>query len=397
MNVLTISTLYPNESQPVHALFVEQRVRAMAKRFPVRVVCPIPWFPITQGMARYRHRKRIPLRETRHGIEVHYPRFVSVPRFLKPLDGVFLALTCLWTAWRLRGTFRFDRIDANLAFPDGWGAIFVGRLFGAPVTITLRGHDVNDLPQFPVRRRQVAWALRRAGAVFAVADALRDGAIQLGAAPANTFTIGNGVDPEKFRPIDRAEARRALGLPLDAPLVLSVGHLVERKGFHHLVNAWSRVRERLPNARLVIVGGPGEEGDFSQRLARTISEKGMGAFVTLPGAVPHEQLATWFSAADVLCLASEKEGRANVLLEAIACGTPIVATRVWGTPEIVTDERYGLLVDAVTPDVLGDAIVEALERTWDRDAIVAHAASFSWEGTAAEMDKVLRSLGGSAA
>jgi glycosyltransferase involved in cell wall biosynthesis len=113
--------------------------------------------------------------------------------------------------------------------------------------------------------------------------------------------------------------------------------------------------------------------------------------------VPHEQLATWFSAADVFCLASEKEGRANVLLEAIACGTPIVATRVWGTPEIVTDERYGLLVDAVTPDVLGSAIVEALERTWDRDAIVAHAASFSWEGTAAEMDKVLRSLGGSAA
>jgi len=396
MNVLTIATLYPNSTQPVHAMFVEQRVKAMAKRFPVKVICPIPWFPLTQRMARYRHRLAIPRHEVRDGIDVYYPRFVSIPRFLKPLDGVFLALSCGWTARRIRRAFPFDRIDANLAFPDGWGGILLGRWFRVPVAVTLRGHDVNDLPRYPVRRRQVAWALHRANAVFAVADALRDRAIELGARPDRTRTIGNGVDPSLFHPMDRAEARRSLGLPADAKIALSVGHLVERKGFHHLVRAWANVRARVPAARLVIVGGAGEEGDFRAALSRTISENGMDAAVSLPGAVPHDQLVKWFAAADVFCLASEKEGRANVLLEALACGVPIVATRVWGTPEIVSDDRFGILVDGVAPDTLGRAIADAFERAWDRDAIVRHSASFSWEGAAAQMEEAFRTMGESA-
>ncbi|MGQ0721829.1 MAG: glycosyltransferase [Candidatus Eiseniibacteriota bacterium] len=393
MKVLVISTLYPNASQPVHALFVEQRVATLSRRVPVRVLAPVPWFPLAGWMRRYRHRRLIPHREVRRGVEVRYPRFLSIPRLAKPLDGLFLFVTCLVSAAAIRRSFAFDRIDAHLAFPDGWAAVLLGRVFRVPVAVTLRGHDVNDLPRFPVRRRQVSWTLRRAGAVFAVADALREAALGLGAPPERVVTVGNGVDADRFAPMDRAAARSAIGLDGAGPLLLSVGHLVERKGFHHLIRALPVVLRRFPSARLAIVGAPGEEGDFSSGIRSAIREAGVEERVILPGAVAHTELACWYSAADVFCLASAKEGRANVLLEALASGTPVVATRVWGTPEIVSAERYGILVDSTEPAVLGDALGDALGRPWDREALAAHGRSFSWEATAREVERVLSGIG----
>ncbi|MGH2571701.1 MAG: glycosyltransferase, partial [bacterium] len=132
MKVLAISTLYPNRSQPVHALFVEQRILAMGKRFPVTVLCPVPWFPGEWCVPRYRRRRLVPRRETRGGVDVLYPRFLSFPLVLKPLDGFFLFLAVLRAAAALRRSFPFDRIDAHLAYPDGWGAILLGLLFRTP-------------------------------------------------------------------------------------------------------------------------------------------------------------------------------------------------------------------------------------------------------------------------
>lgn len=397
MNVLVIATLFPNSSQPVHAVFVEQRIQAMAKRFPVRVICPIPWFPVAEWLPRYRHRSKIPRREVRGGVQVEYPRFLSIPRFLKPLDGVFLFLTCWWESRKMRRDFDFDRIDAHLAFPDGWGAVKLGKLLGIPVTVTLRGHDVNDLPDYPVRRRQVQWTLREAGAVFAVADALRDAAIELGADPGTTITVGNGVDPSRFEALDRAESRRQLGWKEDERVILSVGHLVERKGFHHVVRALPRIRERIGAARLVIVGAPGEEGDFTAGVQEAIREAGMQDHVTFAGAVANDRLAPYYAAADAFVLASAKEGRPNVVLEALACGTPVVATRVWGTPELISSDAVGRLVDAADPAdpvELADALVWVLERDWDRAAIEAHASKFSWDGAAETVERALERLAG---
>jgi glycosyltransferase involved in cell wall biosynthesis len=200
------------------------------------------------------------------------------------------------------------------------------------------------------------------------------------------------VDPERFRAHDREEARRALGLDLQERIVLCVGHLVVRKGFQHVVRALPRVLAARPETRLVIVGAKGEEGDFSRQLHRTIAECGLAERVSLPGAVPNENLALWYSAADVFCLASEKEGRANVLLEALACGTPIVATGVWGTPEIVCDESLGILVERTDPETLGRALLAALEREWDRERLVSHARGFSWDAAAELVERALAGL-----
>lgn len=393
MKVLVVATLYPNRVQPVHALFVEQRIRAMARRFPVRVLAPIPYFPLAGRLARYAYRRAIPGAEDRHGIRVEYPRFVSVPRFFKPLDGPFLLRSLAARARSLAGEFAFDRIDAHLAYPDGWAAVHLGRRLGVPVSVTLRGHDLNDLPKYPVRGRQVAWTLRNADAVFAVADALREAAVALGADPARTWTVANGVDAERFRPRSSAQARRALGLDAAARWIVSVGHLVERKGFHHLVRALPRVVAAHPEAKLAIVGGPGEEGDFREGIRRAIEETGMRDRVVLPGAAGGGDLPLWYAAADVFCLASAKEGRPNVVLEALATGVPVVATRVWGTPELLSDPAWGTLVDSTAPEPLGGALAEALGRPWDREAIARWGASFRWEATAEAIERVLAGLG----
>jgi len=382
MNVLAISSMYPSAAQPVHAVFVEQRIFAIARHAKVVVVSPIPWFPLGALLPRYAHRRHIPRREVRGGVEVHYPRFLSFPKILKPLDGFFLFVSCWNVAQAIGRDFPIDLIDAHLAYPDGWGGILLGKLLRRPVSVTLRGHDLNDLPQYPVRRRQVAWALQSADVVIAVADALRDSALALGAPPERTLTAGNGVDAQKFFPRDRAQARKAVGILGDGPLVLSVGHLVVRKGFHHLVRAFPRVLAMHPNARLAIVGAPGEEGNAQEMIRRTIEECGLQERVILVGAVEHEKLSPWYSAADVFCLPSEKEGRANVLLESLACGTPVVATRVWGTPEILCDDSLGILVDSIQPEPLGTALLQALARPWDREKIVASSRRFSWETSA---------------
>jgi len=381
--------MFPSSAQPVHAVFVKNRVARVARLCNVRVVCPIPYFPFERWVKKYSHRAAIPRKESVGGLDVIYPRFLSVPAVLKPLDGVFLFLSVWWAARRIRKELDIDLIDAHLAYPDGFAAVLLGWLFKKPVTVTLRGHDVNDLPRYPVRRRQVVFALKRASRVIAVADALRRAAVELGADPERTETISNGVDAALFYPCDRDEARRRLGLPPDRRIVVSVGHLCERKGHPLIVDALQVMRDRGQEIPfLAIVGGPGEEGDSTREIRERIACHSLEDSVCMAGAQLNDTLRDWYNAADVSCLASSKEGWANVLLESLACGTPVVATNVWGTPEVLSSEEYGVLVER-SAESIANGLSKALSRSWNRSAIAAHARSQCWEAVA---EKVLRSF-----
>jgi teichuronic acid biosynthesis glycosyltransferase TuaC len=381
MKVISISTMFPSRALPVHAVFVKNRLKHVAERCELIVISPVPYFPFARLLSRYASRRNIPRTDVIDGLTVHYPRFLSIPAVLKPLDGVFLFLTVLLTALRLRKQFPFELIDAHLAFPDGFGAVLLGRLLGKPVTVTLRGHDVNDLPRFPVRSRQVSFTLRRAHRVIAVANALKDAAVALGADPETTERISNGVDGAIFFPRSREESRRKLSLPLDRRVILSVGHLVERKGFHIIVEAIDRLKAHGAPPLLVIAGAPGEEGDFRGEILAAISQRGLEEHVRMVGAKPNAELGDWYSAADVFCLASSKEGWANVLLEALACGTPVVATNVWGTPEVICRPEYGILVERTAESIAG-GLAAALSKHWDRESIAQYARSQTWESVA---------------
>jgi teichuronic acid biosynthesis glycosyltransferase TuaC len=382
MKILSVTTLFPSRVQPVHAVFVLNRLKHVAEFCDLRVVVPVPYFPLAWLVReQYARWRGIPREDCVGGLQVYYPRFLSVPHFLKPLDGFTLAFSVWRLARRLRRDFDFDLIDAHLAFPDGFGAALLGKLFKRPVTVTLRGHDINLLPtaRFPVRKKQIQFALKNADLVIGVADALRRGAVKLGADENKTVTISNGVDAEVFYPVPRDEARRRLGLPPERKIILSVGHLVERKGFHLIVEALDLLsRGQAERPYLVIVGAPGEEGDHSGAIKERVARFGLQEHVRFAGAQPNELLRDWYNAADVFCLASAMEGWANVLLEALACGTPVVATRVWGTPEVITDDRYGLLVER-TPDEIARGLQGALTREWERRVIVDYARSQTWQ------------------
>lgn len=372
---LVITTMFPKPALPNSGIFVARRLRAAAEHADLEIVSPVPWFPFASRLKRYSFRAAIPSKAEIMGLPVRYPRYLSVPRYLKPLDGLFLAASVWWTTRRSQ----FDLIDAQLAFPEGWAARLLARLRGVPYCITVRGHDVNHLPEFPIRGRQVRTALRGAGRVMGVADALRRCCVALGCPEDRTETIPNGVDRSVFQPIDRAAARRSLRLDPQRRYVVSVGNLVERKGHHVLIQAIALMKQRggaVPT--LLIVGAPSEEGDYSHVLRALIKELQLENEVILAGEQPPERLPYWYSAADVMCLASSKEGWANVLLESLACGTPVVATRVWGTPEVICNDALGRLVTR-DPESFASALSKCAEVSFDRNDLVRYVAGYSWE------------------
>ncbi|HXG02282.1 MAG TPA: glycosyltransferase [Candidatus Binatia bacterium] len=390
MKVLVLSSVFPNPRQPALGVFVRERARRMARACAMQVVAPVPWFPLN-GLIRGPRFTGIPPLERQDGLTVHHPRAFSVPRYLKSLDGLFYAASVAPVLARLRRDFAFDVIDAHFAYPDGLAGVLLGRLFRVPVMVTLRGSIVR-LATYATHRPQLRWTLARASAVVSVSRSLRDVAVALGRPPERIRVIPNGVDTGRFRPLDRAAARAACGLPADRTVLLAVGGVYDGKGHHLVVEALPRLVRRYPDLLYVVVGAerPGER--YRERLGALAERLGVARHLRLAGPRPPEELPAWYSAADLFCLATRSEGWANCLLEALACGLPVVTTRVGGNPEIVRDGVDGLLVPWGDVAALAEAIEAALERPWDRGALVAHAATHSWDETAARALEELRAL-----
>ena len=332
-----------------------------------------------------------PAYESQAGIDVWFPRFPSLPGLLKRLDGWAMALAA-WPRLRaLRRAGRLDLLDAHFGYPDGFAATLLGRWLDVPVTITLRGTEVRHAAD-PVLRPLLARALADADRVFAVSDSLRRVALGLGLAPERVRVVGNGVDPSRFYPIDQGEARAALGLPAGAKVLVSVGGLCERKGFHRVIDGLPALRAQGTDAHLLIVGGPSPEGDWTARLHAQVQALGLADRVHFTGPVPPDVLHRVLSAADVFVLATRNEGWANVLLEAMACGLPVVTTDVGGNAEVVCRPDLGTVVPFGDAAVLTDALHAALHHPWDRRAIRAHAEANDWEGRVDVLEAEIRAL-----
>jgi teichuronic acid biosynthesis glycosyltransferase TuaC len=378
--VVVLTTLFPHAGQPTTGLFIRERMFRVARLLPLTVVAPVPWFPFQALLRRWKphFRPPAPAVDMQEGIEVQRPRFLSVPGAFKWLDGWFMAVSCLPTLLRLKRGFGCNVVDAHFAYPEGYAATLLGRWLHMPVSITMRGTEV-PIARDPRRRRRMIKALQRATRIFAVSDSLKRHAVSLGVAGDKILVVGNGVDTAKFHRLDRRAARQRLGLPLDAPVLVSVGALVERKGFHRVLECLPALRRRFPGLRYLVVGGAGPEGDWSARLRKSVSDLGLEDCVVFLGALAPEELNVPLSAADLFVLATRNEGWANVFLEAMACGLPVVTTDVGGNGEVVANANLGMLVPFGDPDRLAQAIADALVRDWDRDAIVAYAESNSWE------------------
>jgi glycosyltransferase involved in cell wall biosynthesis len=373
--VLLFSTLYPNAIRPGHGIFVETRLRQLLDDGGVeaRVLAPVPWFPLAGArFGAYGDYARVPRHEMRHGIEVRHPRYLVVPKVGMSLAPFTLAAAGLAAARRLLAAgHQFDLIDAHYLYPDGVAAALIGRALGKPVVMTARGSDVNVLPRHAVPRRLIGWAARNTAAIVTVAAALKDALVALGVDARRVVVLRNGVDLELFRPRDRAQARAAFGA--DGYCVACVANLVPLKG----VDLVLRAIAATPDATLLIAGSGPEEGTL-RALAHAL---GIAPRVRFLGRLEQRHLPDLYSAADALVLASRSEGSANVLLEAMACGTPVVASAVGGGPEIVSAPAAGLLLDERTPEALARALAALRARPPERGATRRHAEGFDWQST----------------
>lgn len=377
IRILTFSTLYPNASMPRHGVFVEQRLRKLVASGEVesRVVAPVPWFPFkNQRFGSYADRARAPHTEERHGISVVHPRYLQIPKIGMSMAPAFLAAgTYRVLKKHLANGFDFDLIDAHYFYPDGVAAVMLARRLGKPVVVTARGTDLNLIPRYRLPRRMIQWAASNADGMITVCAALRDSLTNLGVPAERVTVLRNGVDLDFFRPIDKLEARGKLGLDSGSRVLLSVGLLIDRKGHDIPI----RALPRLPGVQLLIAGD-GEKRKFLEELAAAI---GVGDRVTFLGSISHEKLKVYFSAADALVLASSREGWANVLLESMACGTPVIASDVWGTPEVVTCPAAGVLMEDRTPESFAGAYRKLMSAYPDRTATRRFAEQFSWDDT----------------
>jgi teichuronic acid biosynthesis glycosyltransferase TuaC len=375
LRLLTFTTLFPNSKQPDHGVFVENRLRHLVASGEVesRVVAPVPYFPSTArcfgDWSRY---AQIDRRETRHGLVIHHPRFPVIPRVGMSISPALLVAATIRFVRRLLATgVGFDVIDAHYFYPDGVAALWIGQRLQRPVVITARGTDINLIPRYASPRRMIRWAIANADRLIAVSEALKRALIDLGAVPDDVEVLRNGVDLSMFGPTDRGVARQSLGLT--RPTLLSVGHLIERKGHDRVIEAMSR----LPDFDLIIVG----EGPEREALGNLVRRVGVADQVRFLGSKPHTALPEVYGAADALVLASSREGWPNVLLEAMACGTPVVASNIWGNPEVVQTPAAGVLMDENTREGISRAVRALFANLPTRAATRAYAERFSWDDT----------------
>ncbi len=346
------------------------------------VLAPVPWFP-----GRTPPRDAVPEEEQRHGLTVHHPRFLAPPGIGMYTNPVALYRAARRLLRRLRAEdARFDAIDAHYLYPDGVAAAWLARDLGLKLVITARGSDTSQLPHYAVPGRLIRGAIAAADALIAVSAGLAEGLHALGAPPEKVTVLRNGVDLSVFRPVaDRAAARAELGLT--GPTLLSVGLLIPRKAHHLTIEA---LRE-LPDHTLLIAG----EGPERPALLALAERLGVAGRLRLLGPVPHARLPLFYTAADAMVLASSREGWANVLLESMACGTPVVATPAWGSSEAVTTPEAGLVLEAATPAAIADGVRRLQAASPDRAATRAYAERFGWdETTRGQLDLFRRILAG---
>jgi teichuronic acid biosynthesis glycosyltransferase TuaC len=377
--LVVFSSLFPSVVRPGAGLFIRERMFRVAQHRPLVVVSPQPWFPGQSLIRRLRpgYRPQAPALETQQGIRVYHPRFLSVPGLLRQFDGWSMALASFWLLRRLKRQGA-RLIDAHFTYPDGEAATRLGRWLGLPVTITLRGTEVPHSKN-PALRPRLAQTLKAAAHVFSVSDSLRRLAVELGAAEEKTEVVGNGVDVERFHPVERTAARNRYGIPENAQVLVSVGALVERKGMHHVIDCLPALIKKHANLHYLIVGGGSPEGDNRAELTAQVARLGLAGHVHFLGALPPDELKWPLSASDVFVLATRNEGWANVFLEAMACGLPVVATDVGGNAEVVCRDELGSIVPYGDAAALQQALDASLSKEWDRAAILDYARANQWD------------------
>ncbi len=386
MRVLVFSYMYPSTRHPIAGVWVEDQVRKLSERVSVDVVSPVPWAPRILWPLSHRWRAYgcQPSEERRHGIIVYHPRYLQpVGQWSMPFAGMAMALGAGATVRKLMSRGGLDVIHVHQLLPDGLAAVLLGRRLRKPVICTLHGSDVTTVPFHDRGARAAArYVARNAAGFVAVEGALLDCLRRVDPNHAPAYVVPNGIDLERFRPFDVLEARARLSIEPGVPVILYAGLLIERKGVDILLKAFARLLASFPAARLVLVGGSLERDDRRVELERLADSLGCRERVLFAGRRPYDELPLWYAAADVFALASRLEGFPTVVREAIACGTPVVATALPGMLEEIGPAcgvECGTVVPLEDPEALSSGLARELQNRRNPEELRKRAELWHWD------------------
>ncbi len=384
MRVSVLTTAYPTPEEPNRGAPIWATLDRFRGKVDFEVNCSLARSP---GWVRRVLRPRTYLRYPGAVDRSRCPEMPAALLEYFAIPGVTRWLNGRLLARALERHLRDRRPDVILAYriyPDGYAAVATGERLGVPAVISSRGSDLRKIPARGLARQDTIYAVRNAAAVLCVSQDLLGIAKSLGGT--NVHLVRNGVNREVFRPIEQAEARRQLNVPAERRLILFVGNLIPIKDVPSLLLALASLQKGGERWHAALIG----EGRNEPDLRALAEELGIAEQVAFLGAKPAKEIAVWLSACDLFCLPSESEGLPNVVIEALACGRPVVGTDVGGIPELLSPES-GIVVPKGNPAALADALSRAGRTTWDR-AAVARSYPWSWDDIAVQTLGICREM-----
>ncbi len=387
MNIIVLTTLYPNNVQHRHGIFIENRVKELVKRNPaakVKVIAPVPYFPSWLPSPEYKKYSEVVAQEHRHDIEVFHPKYFVIPKGGMNITPCFLYHTCLRALKAvIKSGYQIDVIESHYFYPDGVVASWLGQKLSIPVMVTARGSDINVIPNNNIAGKRIKKALMTIDASAAVSQALVDDMVKLAPLAKLPVVLRNGVDLEFFHP-DATKPTLPFSLNDDESLLLSVGNLIELKGHHLVIEALTL----LPKVKLIIIG----EGTKRQELEQLVTHFNLQGRVFFTGNIQQHQLPGYYACADLLILASSREGMPNVLLESLACGTPVVATNVGGCDEVVISTQVGSLIPQRNIESIAITAQLVLAKKLQSESVRKIAELFGWQQVSEKQYVLLEQL-----
>lgn len=379
MKVQIITNLYPLPWEPNRATFNRQQFKHLANRCTVRIMVLLGWLSAFGKAASLEEKP-----ETNPGID--YLRYFYLPLIGRFTHAATLALSLL-TRRKLIKNFDADCLLVSWAFPDGVASIILAKQIGIPAVIKVHGSDINMHLLHPLRAKQILWAMNNAQAVITVSKALARNLTTLGVPESKIHTIYNGLDHEMFRPRDQLKAKTELKLDTNRNLILFIGNLKIEKGCLELLTSFLAIENEIPDTDLCYIG----VGKEHATIASVVEKNGLERRIFLLGSMDHQDLCKWIAASSVVALPSHNEGVPNVLLEAMACGKPVVATKVGGIPEIVEDVA-GILIEPHDERALNRALVQSIRNKWDENLISESVEKYDWEYNADQLLQLLENV-----
>jgi len=372
MKIIVLTNLYPNKAEPNRGIFIKHQVTALSKICDVKVIAPVSFY---SGLLKNKKHPDFPgvSFDKIDGVEVLYPKYFYTPKIFRALYGFFMFFSVLPLCKKLSKTYSPDIYISYWLYPDGFATTLLGKFFKKPFITNALGCDLNHYTTYYFRRKMIGYATKNADLNLILGKQMRPKLKCLGVPDEKILDVFNGVRKDKFFPVDKNEARKKLKLDFNSPIIIFIGRFSEEKGVKNLIAALGKLSNT--DVKLILIG----EGHLRGDLEKQVDALGLKNRVRFTGLIKQDELPLWINASDLLCLPSLREGWPNVIMESLACGTPVVASNVGAIPEIISCDKYGYLAEPNKQEELAKQLDMALNKKWNKESVSKNPLIKTWD------------------